>query len=414
MKWLLSLLGVFSASVSLAQQPNPSICDRPTGLRDAIVYTLGKSCEAVTAEDLLQITKLHISDIGTLKEQSEIAPVTTFNGLVNVEELHLVMPYGVPELYFAPMTKLRKLSVYMANLADLKIESHLFSGVPELEELEIIFSGYSWTVPQGLFNNLSALKKLRLEGQPYESSIKNNTVAIDGFTSAMLNDLTNLETLEFAFDGVTLVGGMSSDIFKNLSHLKILNLATCSLHLDNRAFSNLKLLNTLDICTEVPQEIDEHLLNNLVNLTALKLRFSTAATIPDTLLTGLKQLKTVDIAADSATSINQNFTRDLLNLKSLSLTFASLDSPQINGLAKLETVQLKSGLYVQEGLKISDKTFSGLPNLIYVYFENLTNLDPKAFVGLPELSMRFLRGFLKWQTYLLPISTSAQGWTSKD
>ncbi len=228
------------------------VCDRTEQVRDELVRSIGKGCEAITPSDLEGIEYLRLSEKGitTLKSGD-------FSGLPNITVLSLgenqltTLPEGV----FDGLSRLVQLTLDSNQLTELP--EGVFDGLTKTYAL-FLHNNQLTALPQGAFDDLSSLERLSLRNYrltelpegvfddiPYVLKLELEHNKLTALPEDVLDGLTNMEELllhdneltalpEGGFEGLTSllnlylndnqIAALPDDAFDDLTSLKQLSL----------------------------------------------------------------------------------------------------------------------------------------------------------------------------------------------
>jgi hypothetical protein len=103
-----------------------SVCTRSVPVKNQLVASLGKPCDAITSEDLLSIRTLQLND-----RKSTQLKISDFAGLGSLSVLIMNLPLtSVPEGIFSGLANVENISMWMTRLT--LIPPKLYRGLPKL------------------------------------------------------------------------------------------------------------------------------------------------------------------------------------------------------------------------------------------------------------------------------------------
>ncbi|GAA0785895.1 hypothetical protein GCM10008909_15320 [Hathewaya limosa] len=170
----------------------------------------------------------------------------------------------LPEGVFDNLTKLKKLDIHGNYIK--KLPKGIFDKLTELTELHIGMNDFT-ELPEGIFDRLTKLKEL---------SIYNMRLSLNKIDDNIFDKLKNLEYLSLAETGISKI---PKSIFK-LDNIKTLNLNKNQLRVIPKELSNLKNLTWLDLGTNYIEEIPEEVYKSLNKLTMFEIKDNQLTKIP--------------------------------------------------------------------------------------------------------------------------------------
>ena len=385
------------ARVASSQAAMALACERSESVRDALVASVGKPCDAITIDDLANVTSLEIagffsqdgiqpwdledlSGLETLKLQGTLRtlPVDVFDDLTSLRTLDLntsltTLPAGV----FANLSSLESLD--LSNNWLTSLPEGVFDGLSGLETLDLghnrgLDSDLS-TLPAGVFANLSSLESLDLSYNWLTS-----------LPEGVFDGLSSLESLDLGGHGMT---ALPSSAFQGLTNLEYLSVSGSKLtSLPADAFDGLSSLQTLQLSGTDLTTLPAGVFDGLSNLDTLNMQSNGEVTsLPAGVFDGLSNLRQLNMWLNtSLTTLPAGVFDDLSNLELLYLDGAELSSlPEgvFDGLSSLEDMDLSGNKLTT----LREDAFKDLASLwaLRLHDNRLTALPEEVFDGTPNL-----------------------------
>ena len=358
------------------QTPDPTVnvCSRTSKVRDAIVAAAPVStCGAVTADHLSAITRLNLysESISTLKADD-------FSGLTNLEELNLSRNprlTTLPDDVFSGLNALEELYLDYNELRTL--DAGAFSGLTALKKLYLNGNKLG-SLPANIFSNLSALTTLTLYNNDLstlDANIFSNLSALkelylysNDLNTIDANIFSNLSALKKLYLDRNKLGSLPANIFSNLSALTTLSLHNSDLStLDANIFSNLSALKILYLYGNDLSSIDANIFSNLSALEELGLSYNSLTTLPDNVFSGLNALEELYLEENDLSTVATGAFSGLTALKTLWLQGNDLQSTSL-------PTDVFSSLTALETLRLDDNQLSSLPNNVFSGLSSLQEL----------------------------------------
>ena len=327
----------------LPPTPVTPVCDRTRIIQQAILKKSGKTnCKNVTVEDLQAIVALILGSSHPMSTYPAIFSLKSgdFSGLTSLKILNLAgnelrtLPPGI----FNGLISLEVLS--LEDNSSLKnLTPEIFNGLVSLKELHLGGCCVE-SLPPNVFSTLAVLEYLNL-GQMHSGCDPSSSSLY--LSAEMFDKLNSLKTLILQDDFTIIPNG----IFKNLSALKRLTIIGCFQALHPTTFIGLNSLEYLHIGTTysndlptLPQRIFSHL--NL--LKTLSLSNNGLESLPPLIFQGLSLLESLEFYGNKLTLLPEQLFRGLVSLKRLSLSKNDIQNlpPLIfKDLSSLETLALR-------------------------------------------------------------------------
>ncbi|XP_062382348.1 carboxypeptidase N subunit 2 [Sardina pilchardus] len=310
----------------------------PQGLslqvRELIIITSGLS--SVSANSFLgspMLTKLAIIS----NPVRAIAPLA-FSGLTQLEDLEVSGNTRLEAVQLGTFDHLGNLSRLLLNNNELlKLEKGLFDHLPNLETLEIRGNAFI-RLPDFLFCKLQNLQSL---------DVSMNKIA--SVEATLLSDLTQLQSLKLGFNQIS---SLPPDMFKYVPALKELSLQSNNIStLPEGLFAFLNKLEELNLRDNQLTEVR-------------------AGTFPSS-------LKELNLQGNQLTSLSLGDLPLLTDLVLSRNRFTDLPSDLLRNVTSLEQLDLSEN----QLSSISANLFSGLSKImsIHLHKNSLTSLEPEAF-----------------------------------
>ena len=213
-----------------------------------------------------------------------------FAHLNNLERLHLQKNEIkiIPDNLLQALTNLSILD--LSNNKIEKLEENLFQFNVKLTQLGLRMNLFP-TLPSGLFRNTKNLTKLDLQGNKNLSSL----------SSDIFRSLTVLEVLNLS-DCILEHSSIDNEVFENLSQLRSLNLSRNRLaHLNPLWFSQLSSLTELDLSGNQLTIIEPNCFAKIRKLTTLHLERNSIVEIDSTTFESLNELTHIYLANNNLT-----------------------------------------------------------------------------------------------------------------
>lgn len=378
-------------------QGNNNICNKSKEIVLALEAVVKKNCKDISESDLLTIKELWISDITELNPDS-------FSGLSNLEKLEVGYYYlnTIDSHTFSGMPNLKVLWIGSASRL-ISIASGAFARLPNLEELSLIrynlpsidpniFTGLNklklldWrssaitTINSNNFAKLTSLTKLNLE-----YSFKLISVEKNGFSG-----LVNLKELVLTY--AKSLASVGPKAFLGLHNLELLDMTINYIpKIDYDTFASLTKLKKLVMShSRALSTITPTALKHLPNLEELDLQYSNLHDIESITFTGLSKLKKLNLASNKFTHLRAYTFKELTSLEELDISalrnLSSIESNALSGLSKLQILNLSQNPI----MPIHSECFTGLDKLSELYLndsENITDIEPNTFKYLTNLKV---------------------------
>ncbi|XP_072045042.1 uncharacterized protein [Amphiura filiformis] len=287
----------------------------------------------------------------------------TFTGLDKLETLDLSHQHHLPYTHltmhgspFLSTTALKRLDIAHSDLHSPS--PSVFDGLHALQELDI--SGNPIYSTTSVFTGLTNLTHL-------DTRFLDNTLAIS--TPDFFKDLTSLKYLDLA---VCSISSISGTLFENLTSLQHLNLSTNSIsrRLPETVFVNLTSLQHLNLSTNsISRRLPETVFVNLISLQHLDLSWNYILSLPETLFVNLTNITYLDISRNGISSLPETLFVTLTSLQHLDLSDNLIPC-------------------------LPETSFVGLTHLIYldISWTSMTSTPCKALEGLQMLSTLDMHG----------------------
>ena len=425
--------------VALGQtQTTVNICDRTPEVEDAILntlandYSLTRTCETVTDEDLARIEYLYIQD----GYSSESIIPGDFAGLTGIIE---ILIKGSAELTTVPANAFSELTSFqMANAPNSNLgltynaietlHPDAFDGLIGVETISLRSNAIEALHPD-TFDGLSALKILSLTAnhiKTLEDGVFQDLDAlvrlslaynrISAFDQGIFGDVSTLEHLDLANNNIAT---LPEDTFSGMSALRKLYLTNNGIaSLPVGIFAGLTGLDTLVLTNNRISPLEAAIFDGLDNLRDLSLRSMNLTSLDAGIFDGLTALQGLDLTANPISVLDEDIFDGLTGLTSLSLrnnrlsnlpadlfaplsslTDLSLDENRIeslpadifDGLTNLRNLQLQNNSITTLDAMLFQPLDESLVGL-YLHGNDLTTLHEDIFDGLTGLTTLFLRG----------------------
>ncbi|XP_047990471.1 LOW QUALITY PROTEIN: toll-like receptor 7 [Leguminivora glycinivorella] len=266
-------------------------------------------------------------------------------------------------------------------LFESSLRGHYFSSVPDLTELSIN-NCKLLQVPDGTFQDLRKLKRLKLRSKNFEwSPTKNLELSLNTF-----NGLSELHSLDLAQNNIKFV---PSGVFCSLENLNTLNLThnriktIGQLGLGQGCGSNLHYLDLSH--NEIKSLPEESELLKLRSLQSLYLQHNNITDISSEAFNGLVSMRVLNISHNHLHTLPEGLFANARELREVYLNDNSLFELArgiFHRLEQLIVLDLSSNQLTSN--HIDDGTFLGLIRLIVLNLSNnaLTRIDGKTFKDL--------------------------------
>ena len=328
-----------------AQTNTVNICDRTPQVEAAILAAINPTpgCRAVPEADLALITSLHLSEAGIIYLASG-----DFTGLLALVELDLSRN--------RPLTTL---------------PDGVFDSLSALERLDLGFNDFT-TLPAGVFDGLSALEDLNLSSNDFTT------------VPAGVDSLSALERLDLGYNDFTT---LPAAVFDGLPALEDLNLrGNAFTTLPAGVFDGLSALERLDLGYNDFTTLPAAVFDGLPALEDLNLSFNDFTTVPAGVFDGLSALERLDLGYNDFTTLPAAVFDGLPALEDLNLSFndfTTVPAGVFDGLSALEALSLSNNYLIT----LPAGVFDGLPALedLNLSGNALTTLPAGVFDGLSAL-----------------------------
>ena len=411
---------VVSAPAAAAEYVAPAvmgICDRTPQVRDVILHELEYlydlyeiDCADVTGADLSRITG---SLYGVEFEDENGEYVETFlpgdfQGLYNLTTLMLYGDQSVgfvlselPDGVFNGLSGLERLILEGNALTELS--PGVFDGLSNLRLLTL-YHNKLVSLPDGVFDGLASLERLTLYGN-----------SLNELSAGTFDGLSNLEELQLyrnaltelpdgVFDGLAsleqlqLEGNALTElpdgVFDGLSNLRFLNLDDNALtELPDGVFDDLSSLERLTLWRNALTELPDGVFDNLSSLKMLYLGGNALTELPDGVFDNLSSLEALDLEGNALTELPDGVFDGLASLEGLTLwrnALTELPDGVFDNLSGLKSLGLDGNALTE----LPDGVFDDLASLEWLGLSGnaLTELPDGVFDNLSSLERLGLSG----------------------
>lgn len=309
----------------------------------------------------------------------------SFRPLVELRELSIEFCKlgSLPSGAFRGLKRLRSLSLRTHNTdwsaMALELAQDAFTELPQLTALDLSENNM-WTLPRGVFCPLTALRTLNLT--------RNRLREVNHLQFGTKGCVTNLQELDASNNSLE---ALPPEAFSNLSALKRLLLQGNGVNfVADKALMGLVALEELNLADNRVSSLPPELFSDARTVRHLRLENNTISVLAPGLFNGLEQLLVLNLAHNELTSewVNGATLTGLVRLVVLDLShnkLSRLENSIFKDLYSLQILRLESNAIEA----VPERCFSALANLhtLVLSHNRLSTVDAASFAGLRVLSL---------------------------
>ncbi|KAF4524450.1 hypothetical protein B566_EDAN018100 [Ephemera danica] len=328
---------------------------------------------------------LRIECSDTLFFQSSLS-TDSFKPLVELKELSIEYCKlgNLPSGAFRGLRNLRRLSLRTHNTdwsaMALELAQDAFSEVPLLERLDLAENNM-WTLPEGVFCPLTALRALNIT----RNRLRDVKSLQFGVTKGCGANLAVLDISNNSLDS------LPTEVFTGLARLKKLFLQSNGINfVADRALAGLTSLTELNLASNKIASVPPEFFIDSRNIREIHLQNNSISVLAPGLFSGLDQLLILDISRNELSSewVNSATLTGLVRLVILDVSYNKLTKLEINIFRDLYSLQILR-LENNNIESLPDKCFNALTNLhtLVLSHNRLATIDAHSLSGLHVLSL---------------------------